>query len=172
MVSSSHNVLHTCDPEVSTQFFRSSAFGKPAELLGILNIFGPTMTGTEGPETRLYRRITAPFFNEQTLNQVWQKSISNTGTLLKVLLRDDAPGYNKELRPTLARLTLHLLNAVCYERDEDCLDELLFTEQVPPGHELSYSQAMHGVLDSFITIYATPRIILGMPHPFLRCFDV
>lgn len=51
----------------------------------MLNIFGPTLTGTDGDEARQYRKITAPFFNEQTLRQVWINSVNNIETTLKLL---------------------------------------------------------------------------------------
>ncbi|MCJ1344328.1 hypothetical protein MMC31_002531 [Peltigera leucophlebia] len=69
VVSPTQNVLYICDPNVITQLFRGNTFGKPTGLLKMLNIFGPTLTGTDGDEARQYRKITAPFFNEQTLRQ-------------------------------------------------------------------------------------------------------
>lgn len=69
-------VLYTCDPEVTTHLFRDGRFGKPAELISILNIYGPTMTGTDGPKSRLYRKITGPFFSKKTLRRVFLQSVS------------------------------------------------------------------------------------------------
>jgi hypothetical protein len=161
-VSPRGNILFTCDAEASNQFLRGSAFGKPAELLGILNVFGPTMTGTDGQETRIYRNVAKPFFTEQTMQQVWRNSVHGAALLLEVLTQGKAAEYHKDLRPILARLTLHLLNSVCFEKDKDCLDELQFSEEVLPGHEISYSAAMHKMLDHFGTIFFTPPFILSM----------
>lgn len=76
-VSPTRNVIHNCDPEISTEIFRRSEFGKPVELIALLNIFGPGLTGSDGAEGRLYRKITAPFFNEQTLARVWRVSLDS-----------------------------------------------------------------------------------------------
>ncbi|MCJ1438187.1 hypothetical protein MMC27_007574 [Xylographa pallens] len=167
VVSPGGNILHTCDPELSAYFLRSNTFGKPAELLNLLNIFGPTMTGTDGHETRLYRKIAAPFFTEQTLEEVWTRSVSDADTLFQVL----QPG-DDELRPVLAKMTLHILNAVCFEDKSDLSKELQQSQvQPPPDHELSYSQAIHGVLDTFKTIFLLPKVILGTEqYPVTKFF--
>ena len=49
---------------------RENMVDKPQELIKQLNFFGPTITGTDGEEARLYRKITTPFFNEKTLQNV------------------------------------------------------------------------------------------------------
>lgn len=66
-VASGGIILYTCDADVSSQLFRNSQLGKPAHLMSLLEIFGPTITSTDGAESRLYRRITAPFFSEGTM---------------------------------------------------------------------------------------------------------
>lgn len=160
-VSSSRNVLYTCDPEAATQLFRDKAIGKPADLLKVLNIFGPTMTGTDGQEARLYRTITAPFFNEHALQQVWSTSIISTEELLRVLSEVDASGCSQNLRRILARMTLHILNKVCFENNQDCSDALQSQEKIIPDHKLSYIEAMHLTLDHLATIFTTPPSILS-----------
>ena len=159
-VSPSQNILYTCDPETSTQILRNTSFAKPAHLLGILNILGPTITGTDGPETRLYRKITAPFFNNETMRHVFKTSRAAAESVLKLLQRRAAP-VDTELRPILARMALHIINASAFEKQEGCLSELGFEEQPPEGHELSYPEAMLTVMNSFATIFLTPSLILN-----------
>lgn len=69
-VSPGSIILYTCEADVSSQLFRDNRLGKPAHLMQILNMFGPTITSTDGAESRLYRRITAPFFSEATMRNV------------------------------------------------------------------------------------------------------
>ena len=52
IVSPGGNTLCTCDPELNSQVLGGGEFGKLVKLLKVLNIYGPTMTGTEGEETR------------------------------------------------------------------------------------------------------------------------
>lgn len=159
-VSPTKNILYTCDLEVSTQFLHNKIFTKPAGLLQILNIYGPTMTGTDGQETSLYRKTMAPFFNNRTMHQVWNNSIHGAECLLRVVTRHNAPMV-EQLRPVLARMTLHILNTTCFEHDQDCMADLEFREQIPEGHYLSYVQAMHSVLDNMANIFLTPALILS-----------
>lgn len=152
-------ILYTCDADVSTQLFRDGSFGKPAGLMKILNVFGPTMTGTDGPEARLYRRITAPFFNEATLRNVFRQSVQGGKELLLVLAQTTV---DDKLRTLTARLSLNLLNRVSLEHQSqsELGKALRFEDQVPLGHTMSYSQAMHALLDNFQTVYVAPRWFL------------
>lgn len=122
------------------------------------------MTGTDGEEARLYRKITAPFFTEQTMHRVWNKSLNSTEVLCRVLMAGQTlDGFQGELRQVLARMTLDILNSVCFEGDDqNCLDVLRFQEQIPSDHQMSYFQAMHTMLDHFTTIFFTPIRILSM----------
>ena len=145
-VSSAGKICHTCDPQLVQQMLRSNLVDKPADLMDVLNIFGPTMTGTKNQESRLYRKITTPFFNESTMQDVWNKSLEGARIALMVLTRDKKSNIVRESRPTFARLSLYLLNAVCFESCEDPMAELEDCGQLPSGHQMTYSQAMHAVL--------------------------
>ena len=50
VVSPSQNTLITCEPEAVNQILRGKGFDKPAELIKLLNVFGPTITGAENKE--------------------------------------------------------------------------------------------------------------------------
>ena len=156
VVSPGGNLLLTCEPEACHQILRDSNVGKPHELMSLLNVFGPTMTSVADGEARLYRKMTAPFFNEKTMDQVWLKAVAGAGTLTRFI-----EGRHEDVRPFLARLTLYVLNEVCFEDAQDCLTVLQDSGQKPPGHELSYSQAMGTLLDHFLTVFFTPLPILG-----------
>jgi len=160
-------ILYTCDADVSSQLFRDSRFGKPAHLMQVLNIFGPTITGTDGAESRLYRRITAPFFNEATLRQVFEHSVQGGQELRLVLNQRSA---HRRLRTLTARLSLHLLNRVCNQNqtNEDLVQALRFEEQLPGTHRMSYSDAVHTLLDHYQTVFLFPPGLLSKRF-ILKC---
>ena len=162
IVSPSQNILHTCEPEAVCQILRSNAIDKPTEILDILNLFGPTITGATNREARLYRKVTSPFFNENILQKVWSQSVTGGEALLKVLVKVPKHGHTAELRTMLARLSLHVLNSVCFEMDQDCVRELEGRSPVPSGHASSYSHAMHTMLDHVKIVYAVPLYLLSM----------
>ncbi|PTB66985.1 cytochrome P450 [Trichoderma citrinoviride] len=139
VVSPGGLILYTCDPDVNVQLFRDASFGKPAELLSLLNIYGPTITGTDGPESRLYRKVTAPFFSEKTLRRVFVQSVSAAKILLAALLRPDA---HRSLRTLSARVSLNTLSQT-----------------------LSFSQALHGLLQNFGAVFIVPHWLLRL-SPF------
>lgn len=169
VVSPTRNVLYTCDPNVITQLVRGNTFEKPTELLEILNIFGPTLTGANGEEARQYRKITAPFFNEETLRQVWVNSVNSIETTLKLLVKSERVGHFRGLRPVLAWMALRILNVVGFEGKRNFLAKSTFSDEVLPGHALSYSEAMHSLLDHFGVIYFTPFLALSTsPIVFLK----
>ena len=160
-VSPSKNILFTCDPEAVSQILRGSTFDKPPYLLNMLNVFGPTMTGTSNQESRRYRKITAPFFNEGTMQKIWTDSLDCGGIALKVLLKSQKFGGVEDLRAMLAKLTLYLINSVCFESNRDCTCELEEQSVIPPGHSLSYTEAIHTMLDYFPTVAFIPSLLLG-----------
>jgi cytochrome P450 len=157
-------ILYTCDPDVNVQLFRDASFGKPAELLSILNVYGPTITGTDGPESRLYRKVTAPFFSDKTLRRVFAQSVSAAKILLAALLRPDA---HRQLRTLSARVSLNTLSQITfhYQSDSDLTQALAFDENIPEGKTLSFSQALHGLLENLGVVFVVPRWILRL-SPF------
>ncbi|GAP88716.1 putative cytochrome P450 [Rosellinia necatrix] len=157
-------ILYTCDPDVNVQLFRDANFGKPTELLSILNVYGPTITGADGPESRLYRRVAGPFFSEDTLRRVFAQSAAGAKVLLAALVR---PGAYRQLRTLSARLSLNTLNQVAFghQTDSDLARALAFQDNIPDGKTLSYSQALHGLVEALGTIFLTPRWLLRL-SPF------
>ena len=152
------NIVYTCDPEVTNQLLHDRHFEKPTELLQILNIFGPTITGTSGDETRLYRRVSAPFFNKSTFRRVWTTSVASTDQMMN-LIHGSSGLQVANLRQSLARLTLHILHKVAFEKAKG-LNESDLIRNVQ-GHPLDDYRIMSNVLDNFATIFLVPSIILS-----------
>ena len=153
-------MIHTCDPEVSNQIFRRNEFTKPVELIELLNIFGPGLTGSEGEQGRLYRKITAPFFTEQTMDQVWRTSMNNIRTLMRDLMVGPVHGSSRSLRSMIARMTLHNLLTVCItKRSEPEFNQS--QEIVEKDHKMGFHEAVLSVLDNFVTLASIPKPMLS-----------
>lgn len=160
-------MIHTCDPEVSTQIFRRSEFRKPIELIELLNVFGPGLTGSEGADGRLYRKVTAPFFTEQIMDQVWRISIESTGALMQSLAASQCSKKSeRSLRSTVASMTLHNMFTVCFEKDVD-KQSFQLQEIIPAGHKIGFRQAVLSTLDHIFTVAFTPKFILSLKPSFL-----
>lgn len=84
LASSGGNILMTCNPIIASPNLREESHVKPAELVSLLNIFGPTITDIDGSDARLYTKLTAPFFHKEITNRVWMESVAAAFDLMKV----------------------------------------------------------------------------------------
>ncbi|KAI1305465.1 cytochrome P450 [Xylaria venustula] len=159
-VAPSQNILFTCDPKLITQLLRDPAFGKPTAMLGLLNLFGPTMTGTDGPENRLYRKVTAPYFNHTTMESVFRESVEETSSFVEVVT-GQVSALDTELRPMLSKLALHILSKCGFGKTGSCLDELQFSEKPSKGHELSFADTFLDIDQDLALIALTPPFLLN-----------
>lgn len=163
-VSPTQNVLFTCDPRLITQLLRDPAFGKPTALLGLLNIFGPTITGTDGPETKVYRKVVAPYFNQTTMSQVFRESLDATEAFVRVAAGQGAL-LDTELRPMLSKLALHILSKTGFDKEGSCINELKSCEEPPNGFKISFAEAFMGIDQDLPVIALTPPALLKRFNP-------
>lgn len=160
VVSAGGNILWTCDPDTNLQFFkRNHDFVKPVEMMGMLNMYGPTITATEGEESRIYRRIAAPSFNDRTHGSVWTESLGQTSALLKRWESMDTP--ITQLNEDVARLTLQVLSYVCFDRQIACADAAERQDDPPKGHSMSYREAISSMVDNIPTLFIVPPPVLS-----------
>ncbi|KAE8407188.1 cytochrome P450 [Aspergillus pseudonomiae] len=163
-VSPGDIIFYTCDAAVSSQLFHNGRLGKPAHLMSLLNIFGPTMTGTDGPEARLYRRTAAPFFTEATMRDVFIGAVQGGAELSRALRQRAA---HRQLRDLSAKLSLHLLSRFCNqtETQEDLVNALQFKDKPQGTHRMTYSEAVCTLLENFTTVFLCPHALLRI-SPF------
>jgi cytochrome P450 len=164
-VSPMGNILFTNEPEASSQLLAGRVFEKPAmKIMPMLNIYGPTITGTDGAEARLYRKIAAPFFTTQRMKQVWSESILCVEKWMRHLeLNKDT---DPDLRPTLGFFNLHVISKVGFGSDMGNFDPPS-EARAPDDRALSFSQAMLSFINHFMTVFLTPKFILSKKSQFL-----
>ncbi|KAL8947525.1 MAG: hypothetical protein Q9222_006200 [Ikaeria aurantiellina] len=165
VVSPGGNILWTCDPESIEQFCkRNQDFVKPVDMMGMLNLYGPTVTATEGNESRRYRKIAAPSFNDRTHGSVWHESLSYSLSLVKRWESLDAP--IKQLHADVAQLTLQVISVVCFDRRVALPSPIESNVKLGRGHTLTYSKAISSMVANIPTLFIVPPAILGkMLHP-------
>ena len=161
-VSSVKNILWTCDPEAIMELTaRHSNLPKPADLMQILNIFGPTLTASEGAEFRRYRKLAAPFFNEETHAKVWETSLVKTQQLVSKWSSRSTNLKIDNVHDQVAELMLHVLTLVAYGKNMEWSDELNQQAGLPAGHVLSFSKAITTMLDNMAILFLTPPLLLS-----------
>ena len=160
MVSASGNILWTCDPEAILQFSKQHHdFVKPIEMMGMLNMYGPTITATEGEESRRYRKVAAPSFNDRTHESVWTESLGDTAVMLEQWQSAKTPIM--QLNEDMARLTLHVISYVCFGRRIEWEKDAGYQDKIPEGHKMTYREAITSMLDNIPTLFITPPPILS-----------
>ena len=162
VVTPSKNVLWTCDAEVNHQVFtRQADFPKPVELYQPINAFGPTLAGCEGAEWRLQRKITGRPFNSAQYRQVWSYTVKQATALLELETGPTRQGRVAALNYDLGRLTLAVLNRICFGQEIALPADDAAKEAPPAGHELSYSDASLTVIPQLATLFIWPAWFLS-----------
>jgi len=160
VVSAGGNILWTCDPDTILQFSkRNYDFVKPVEMMGMLNMYGPTVTATEGDESRIYRKTAAPCFNDRTHGSAWTESLGQTSALLRRWASLDTP--ITQLNEDAARLTLQVLSYVCFDRQMEWAEATGRQDELPKGHTMSYRGAISSMVDNISILFIVPPPLLS-----------
>jgi hypothetical protein len=164
-------------------------FCKPVADMGMLNIHGPTITGTESEESRRYRRITTEAFGTKTYRETWRESVMQAGRLFGRLeaLKDKCT-----LSRQLEILTLDVVGKVCLGRilrrntakaTPNSIGVFCSSSSASPyqtagqkRHQLTYREAFGTSANHMGSIYLMPRHLLSMtfqtsPFNFTRNTD-
>ncbi|KAL8917291.1 MAG: hypothetical protein Q9172_005917 [Xanthocarpia lactea] len=159
VVSAGGNILWTCSPESIQQFSkRSHDFVKPVEMMGMLNLYGPTITATEGEESRTYRKIAAPSFNDRTHRSAWTESLKRSLSLLQRWESMNAP--IERLDTHVARLTLQVISFVCFDRSVDLPSATALETNLSKSHKMTYSEAISSMVENISTLFIVPPPVL------------
>lgn len=129
----------------------------------MLNIHGPTVTGTEGEESRRYRRITAGSFSTRTYEKTWKESLIQARELfLRLKKLEDKRRLNRELE----RMTLNVVSNVCCGTGEgaDVSSTKPPTSRAGRKHKMTYQEAFGTSADYMGAIYIIPHFILSKYH--------
>jgi cytochrome P450 len=160
LVSPASNVMYTCDPEIISQITsRRYDFPKPMSLLRMLNIYGPTLSGSEGAEARSYRKVTTPSFNERSHRKVWDELLEQTQSMLESW--DKLGGRITNLSEDMGKLALHVISKVFFDKKMEWKDDQNKRDVLPAGHSLTYTQAINAAAENNSTLFLTPKSILS-----------
>ena len=128
--------------------------------MGMLNMYGPTVTATEGEESRRYRKIASPSFNDRTHGSAWTESLGQTQALLKRWDSLQAPMM--QLNEDVARLTLQVISFVCFDRQVGWVEAVTSPDKPLGGHSMSYREAISSMVDNIPTPFIVPPPVLSM----------
>lgn len=180
-VSPGGMVMYTCEPPViSAITTRRNDFPKPTHIYTSLDIYGKNVVTTEGDVWRKHRKATSPPFTEKNNHLVWDESIRQAQAMLSSWVGQDGQGHQTvdRLMDDTMRLSLNVISAAGFGRRMDWPtsetqsreDETGYIDQskiknenrdIDPGHTMSYTYAIHCLLDNILLQFLLPRWLLS-----------
>ena len=161
------NLLWTCDPSVCSQLGTQHPKSQIAvNMLKFFEVYGPTVGSVEGDEWKSHRRVIVSGFNPSTNAAVWKETTQQTSALVDRWLEQGS--IVPVMKHWTSRLALHVISAVFFRKSLDWDEYTRDFEPAPPGHQLSYEQALFTVLARLGILYVTPRALLGILP--MKCF--
>lgn len=174
-------VLYTCEPAVINQITtRRSDFPKPTHIYTSLDIYGKNVVSTERDAWRRHRKATSPPFTEKNNHLVWNESIRQAEAMLQSWVGKQGKtkvAVERVMDDTM-RLSLNVISAAGFGRKMDWpTAESLATSKesegyidtskiknedrdIDAGHSMSYTYAIHCLLDNILLQFLIPRWLL------------
>ena len=155
------NLLWTCDPSVCSQLETQHPKSRIAvNMLKFFEVYGPTVGSVEGDAWKSHRRVIVSDFNPSTNAAVWKETTQQTSSLVDRWLEQGS--IVPVMKLWTSRLALHVISAVFFRKSLDWDECTRDFEPAPPGHQLSYEQALFTVLARLGVLYVNPRALLGI----------
>lgn len=148
---------------------RRNDYPKPTHIYRSLDVYGKNLVSSEGHIWRRHRKAASPPFTEKNNHLVWNESIHQTESMIKSWTGMD--GNNSRTIATVASdcmlLSLHVISKAGFGIrllwpgiESDSEDS---SQGLGPGHKLSYTDALEGLLHNIL-------LVVGLPHILLREF--
>ena len=176
-------VMFTMNAEAIRQFTsRREHFPKPMENYEILSIFGKNVLATEGPLWRMHRRVTAASFNERNAAHTFAEAINQAQGMISSWLGPDGrpAGTIASLERDTLTLALNIIGYVGFglrllwpgqtlPADTDPRLAKYGTRDPPPGHTMSFTDALATTLEKLIALLIVPWPLLKiLPFKWAR----
>lgn len=172
-------MMHTADPAVISQITtRRNDFPKPTAIYRSVDVYGKNVVSTEGAMWRQHRKATSPPFTEKNNHLVWAESIDQASDMLASWLGPDGKGnitVDRVMDDTM-RLSLYVISRAGFGRklqwpladakadiDANYVDNSKIQNQQDDrdvGHSMSYTYAIHCLLDNILLQFLIPRWML------------
>lgn len=174
MVSPSALMIHTANPELIHEVTsRREDFPKPTEYYKILAMFGHNIVTTEGATWRMHRKVTSASFNEKNSALVFRAAIDQAQGMTEYWLRTQGTGSFHTVEHDTMLLALNIISYVGFglrlvwpgqslPADTDSKMARYASFDPPPGHTLTFSESISGILKYLLPLLLTPTIVLSM----------
>ncbi|ERF73819.1 hypothetical protein EPUS_05523 [Endocarpon pusillum Z07020] len=182
-VSGGDFCLWTADADVISQITtRRSDFPKPTQIYTSLDIYGKNVVTTESAAWRRHRKLTSPPFTERNNHLVWAETLDQTQAMLNTWLGKNRQGNQTvdRIMDDTMRLSLYVISRAGFGRKlewpqvEDTSHNSTGIDVKPTqkiqneeaelgeGHSMSYTYALHFLLDHIVFAILINRTILKL----------
>jgi hypothetical protein len=166
--------LYVADAEVIDQVTtRRNDFPKPLEMYGRLNIYGKNVVSTEGATWRQHRKITAPSFTEKNNDLVFSETLHHGQALVRLWTGKSGTESRtiQNASSDTMRFALYIISSAgfavrvlwAHEEAEKQGDIDAVGSTPPPGHQLSYKDAITDLLENIMWTQVFPPWLLSKP---------
>ncbi|KAG2128701.1 cytochrome P450 [Suillus clintonianus] len=143
---------------------RGGRFPKPLGQYKIITFFGENIVASEGDQWKRYRKIVAPAFSERNNRLVWDATIQIMLDLFDTMWAgQDEVVVDHGVDLTLP-IALFVIGAAGFGRPISWKDDTV----VPPGHQLTFKDALHTVTQDLTIKLLVPKWAMGLTKRFRR----
>ncbi|KAG9030926.1 hypothetical protein FRB95_003310 [Tulasnella sp. JGI-2019a] len=147
------------DPSVIQRIGASRAlFPKPMASYDVFEMFGRSVVTAEGPDWARHRKITSRAFSEPNMHLVWKE----TTRIVKDMfdsdwsLQGDTVVLDDVMHTTI-QLSMLTIMAAGFGQEDSWIPD----KKPPPGHTLTFRQALRDVVDNIILRVIWPQWVWG-----------
>ncbi|KAI0739045.1 cytochrome P450 [Daedaleopsis nitida] len=159
--------FYVADPALAKEVVGARArFPKPAYAYELLNMYGSNIISAEGEEWKQQRKTTAPAFSEKNNRLVWDETINVLEDLFQNVWCDQEVIELDHVVDVTVKIALHVIGAAGFGRRMSWIDDNV----APPGHSLTFKEALHEVSYRLILHAIFPDWILRNGTRKMRYF--
>ncbi|KIX01228.1 uncharacterized protein Z518_08953 [Rhinocladiella mackenziei CBS 650.93] len=151
LVTPNHNEIVTTDPVAGFELeSKYKTWYKPQHHYHIFDLFGKNLLTVNGDEWQRHRKITSPAFREVNYKLVWNEALRQAKQMFQIARsRSQGQNYMEDIKNDSIIFAMHVLSAVGFGHAYDFDGGL---RRIPPGHAVSFSDAMWFIFTKFLRI--------------------
>ncbi|EIN08462.1 cytochrome P450 [Punctularia strigosozonata HHB-11173 SS5] len=152
-------MLLLADPAVIKEVTSArSRFPKPVQQYRVLTFFGKNIVASEFDDWKRYRKVAAPSFSERNNKLVWDETVRIMLDMFDNVWKDKPEIVVDHAVDITLPIALFVIGVAGFGRRISWNDDLV----VPPGHEMTFKDALHVVSTDVFVRLIVPERAMGL----------
>lgn len=130
--------------------------------IGIMGVFGPNISATDGDEWPRHRRIVAPTLNENIMSEVWNSSLTQARDMVSTLSEPSTNNQSSSDNVTfdgLRTIAINVITSVCFGTYRSW-GEAVSAKTPPSGFRTTFTSSLLTIVDNlFATIFIPAKYL-------------